>query len=115
VGKFIRRNRVATAACIAASLAVVAGAVLIARNERALATQSAQRLAATHRTARFLLQQLEQRSGSAVAIADLDDEQLLARLESIAARTHNDEALRRELEPVIPTARRPTALPLPAR
>jgi eukaryotic-like serine/threonine-protein kinase len=115
VGKFIRRNRVATAASIAASLAVVAGAVLIARNERALATQSAQRLAATHRTARFLLQQLEQRSGSAVAIADLDDEQLLARLESIAARTHNDEALRRELEPVIPTARRPTALPLPAR
>lgn len=94
----------------------MAGAVFIARDERALATESAQRLAATHRTARFLLQQLEQRSGRAVAkIADLDDEQLLARLESIAARTHDDEALRRELEPVIPTATHPKTLPLPAR
>jgi hypothetical protein len=116
VGKFIRRHRVATATCIAALLAVAGVAVFIARDERALATQSAQRLAATHRTARFLLQQLVQRSGTSVAkTADLDDEQLLARLESIAARTHDDEALRRELEPVIPMATRPTAVPPPAR
>jgi hypothetical protein len=116
VRKYVRRHRLATTASIAASLVVVAGAAVIARNERALAAHSAQRLAATHRTARFLLQQLKRRNGSALTGSEGPaDEQLLTRLESIAERTQEEEALRRELETVMPVQAGPTNAPSPTR
>src|SRR5262249_62313234 len=86
----------------AAALAVIIGTVLIARNEHAFAAQSAQRLAAAHRTARFLLRELRQHSDSAVAGEAADAEKLVRRLEAIAEKTPDEEALRRELEAVVP-------------
>jgi eukaryotic-like serine/threonine-protein kinase len=100
--KFVRRNRLATAVGTAVALAVVSGAVLIARNEHAFAAQSAQRLAAAHRTARFLLRELQQRGASATAGDAADAEKTVARLEAIAAQTSDEEPLRRELEAVVP-------------
>ena len=102
VGKFVRRNRLATAVSAAVALAVILGTVLIARNEHAIAAQSAQRLAGAHRTARFLLRELRQRSDSAMAGEAADAEKLVTRLEAIAARTPDEEPLRRELEAVVP-------------
>jgi hypothetical protein len=102
VGKFVRRNRLATAVSAAVALAVIIGTVLIARNEHAFAAQSAQRVAAAHRTARFLLRELRQRSDSAVAGEAADAEKLVTRLEAIAAKTPDEEPLRRELEAVVP-------------
>lgn len=104
VSKFIRRHRFSTAAAVAAALAMVVSVVLIERNERSAAVESAQRLAAANRTARFLLQQFELRSGPlAPSKAGLSTEQLLLRLESLAARTKDEEVLRRELEEDRPT------------
>lgn len=103
VAKFVRRNRLATAVSVAVALAIIMSTVLIARNQRAFAARSAERLAAAHRTELFLLQQLEQRSGAGAAGVDTsDDEQLVTRLEAIAARARDEEALQRELEAVIP-------------
>jgi serine/threonine protein kinase len=116
LGKFIRRNRLATFASIAVALASIIGAVLVAYNERASAAQSARHLAAAHRTARFLLQQLEQRTASAAAgMEAADDEQLVTRLEAIAERTHNEGALQRELETVVPAQARLTTVPSSSR
>jgi len=102
IGKFVRRNRLATAVSAAVALAVIIGTVLIARNEHTFAAQSAQRLAAAHRTARFLLRELRQRSDSAVAGEAADAEEVVRRLEAIAAKTPDEEPLRRELEAVVP-------------
>jgi hypothetical protein len=103
VAKFVRRHWFATAACIAAALAFAATVVLTAHNERALGVQSAQRFAAAHRTARFLLRQLEERTGAAGAeVGSSEEEQVLERLESIAARTQDEQTLRRGLESTIP-------------
>jgi len=103
LGKFVRRHWLATAACTATILAFAASVVLTAHNERALSAQSAQRFAAAHRTARFLLRQLEQRMGVAgVEPGSPAEEQVLERLESIAARTQDEQTLRRGLESTIP-------------
>jgi hypothetical protein len=40
-----------------------------------------------------------------------DDEQLVRRLEAIAARPHNEEALQRELETAVPAQARLTTMP----
>ena len=103
VGKFARRNRLATVVSLAVALAFIMIVVLVARNERARAVQSAQRLAAAHRTARFLLQELQQRGdAAAAALAAGNADQVVTRLEAIAARTQDEEALHRELEILIP-------------
>jgi len=115
VSKFIRRNRLATATSIAVALAVITGTVLVARNEQAFAAQSAQRLAAAHRTARFLLQQLERRSDSATAGKASEDEKRVTRLEAIAAQTSDEEALRRELATDVPTPATSTTQPSTVR
>jgi serine/threonine protein kinase len=101
LGKFVRRNRLATGVCIAFAVAVILVAVLVARNQHEFAAQSAYRLAAAHRTARFLLRQLEQRHDSAIA-GEASDNELVRRLEAIAAQAPDEEALRRELEAVVP-------------
>jgi hypothetical protein len=112
VGKFIGRNRLATLASVAVVLASLMGGVLVAHNERASAQQAAQRLAAAHRTARFLLRELEQRSGSAASgMEATDEEQLVTRLEAIAARPRNEEALQRELETLVQAQARLTTVP----
>jgi hypothetical protein len=96
VTKFVRRHRLATAACALAALAVVVSAVLLARNERAQNAEAARRLEAAHRTERVLLRELGERGGSA-ASGELDPEKVLGRLESQAERTPSDEALRNAL------------------
>ena len=105
VRKFIGRHRLSSAASAVAVLAVASAVVLIERHERIAAEQSAQRLAAAHRTARFLLQRLESgRSSASASPAARDVEPLLLRLESLA-RSTDEEALRRELDEALPRVR----------
>ena len=112
VRKFVRRNRLATAASLAVALVSIASMVLVAHNERAHTAQSAQRLAAAHRTARFLLQELEQRGSAAAAASEArNDERAVTRLEAIAARTSDEQALHRELEILIPAQARASDAP----
>jgi eukaryotic-like serine/threonine-protein kinase len=99
VSKFIRRNRMATAASGAALFAVVAGLALIQRSEHARARQSAEQLAAAHLTERVLLEQLQSQAGSGDAVGEEGvSERVLRRLESLAAGTRDEETVRRELE-----------------
>ena len=99
VGKFIRRNRLATVAAGAALLAVVAALLLIQRGEHARARQAAEQLAAAHLTERVLLQQLQtQRGAPDAARESAVTERLLRRLESLAAGTRGEEKVRRELD-----------------
>jgi len=96
--KFVRRHRLATAVSAAAVMAVATSVALVGRHERIAAQESALRLAATHRTARLLLEQLQsRRSETAATGTEPDIEPLLRRLEALAAST-DDEALRVELE-----------------
>jgi hypothetical protein len=59
---------------------------------------SAERFAAAHRTARILLQELEARRQNDTLPKEVSTEQVLLRLEALAAKTRDDEALRRALE-----------------
>lgn len=98
VNKFIRRNRMASAASLAALLAVVAGLLVIQRGEHIRARRSAEQLAAARLTERVLLQQLQLQSGVPDAVSgNADSERVLRRLESLAAGTRNEERVRREL------------------
>jgi serine/threonine-protein kinase len=98
VNKFIRRNRMASAASLAALLAVVAGLLVIQRGEHIRARRSAEQLAAARLTERVLLQQLQVQSGVADAVSGhADTERLLRRLESLAAGTRGEERVRSEL------------------
>jgi ribosomal protein S12 methylthiotransferase accessory factor YcaO len=73
--------------------------VLAERNARAVTEASRARLDAAHRTARVLLEQLAPQNASApVTQAMADDEQLLQRLESLAAHSKDDDALRRAVQ-----------------
>jgi serine/threonine protein kinase len=103
VVKFMRRHRTACAAGAAAALAIATGLVLVERNARAVTAESRARVTAAHRAARVLLEELATRSGPLPAAqATTDDEQLLRRLESLATRSKDDEALRREIEEARP-------------
>ena len=98
VSKFVRRHRLATAACAAGFLAVVVAVALLARSERVQNAESARRLAAAHRTARVLLKELEERGViSASDAEEPDTDKVLRRLESQAERSPSDEALRNAL------------------
>jgi len=103
VVKLIRRHRRVAGASVGAVLLLAAGARWAAQGERASNTTAAERFAAAHRTARVLLQQLEARghadpTSSKVGSESAGTEQALLRLETLAAKTHDDEALRQALE-----------------
>jgi serine/threonine-protein kinase len=99
VVKFARRRPGTCAAAALAALAIATGVVLAERNARAVTEASRARLDAAHRTARVLLEQLAPQKASApVTQAMADDEQLLQRLESLAARSKDDDALRRAVQ-----------------
>ena len=103
--KFIRRHRLAGAASAGAVLAVAIGAVFIGRQERMAAEEAAQRLAAAHRTAHLLLEELQSRGGAATATGtESNIEPLLRRLEARAS-SRDDGELRRELEEALPAVR----------
>jgi len=101
--KLIRRHRRSAYTSVGALLLLAAWALWVAQGEQASNTSAAERYAAAHRTARVLLQQLEARghsdpTSSAVGSGSAGTEQALSRLETLAAKTQNDEALRQALE-----------------
>jgi hypothetical protein len=98
VTKLVRRHRLAAAASVGALLLLTTGAIRVAQGERASSTMSAERFAAAHRTARILLQELEARRQNDTLPKEVSTEQVLLRLEALAAKTRDDEALRRALE-----------------
>jgi hypothetical protein len=99
VVKLARRRPGRCAAAALAALAIATGVVLAERNARAVTEASRARLDAAHRTARVLLEQLAPQNASApVTQAMADDEQLLQRLESLAARSKDDDTLRRAVQ-----------------
>jgi serine/threonine-protein kinase len=97
VTKWVRRHRLATAACAVALLAILASVAVLAHNARAQHAEAARRLEAAHRTARVLLEELQARGAGAAAGGEGNTEKVLGRLESQAEHSPSDEAVRRAL------------------
>jgi len=104
--KLARRRPGTCAAAALAAVGVATGVALAERNARAVTEASRARLDAAHRTARVLLEQLAPQEASAPASrTTADDEQLLQRLESLAARGKDDDTLRRAVQEARPSGR----------
>src|SRR5581483_4359375 len=98
--KLISRHRRVAGASLGALLLLVTAAIWVSQEERASNTTAAEHVAAAHRTARVLLEARRRTDppSSKPGSERAGTEQTLLRLEALAAKTHDDEALRQAIE-----------------